>query len=157
MPQMGGAPLGQHTIWMFHNQNTMLLSKVPATCKYPMGGGKPLHTAKVMCDQRKHLKISQVWQHKLPDSSWNVCCESELSVCSRCSPYSLLTVLRVLFLIIDLLMPHRQKTFLFGVIFAESTACFCILLMFQIFVFRDLYVKTRSVQSHVCDPHTNGL
>lgn len=77
-----------------------------------------------MCDQQEHLKISQVWQHKLPHSSWKACCESELSVCSRCSPYSLLTALPVLFLIIDLLIPHCLKTFLFWVIFAESTACF---------------------------------
>lgn len=46
MPQVDGAPLGQHTISMFHTQNAMLLSKAPATWKYAMGGGKPMHTAK---------------------------------------------------------------------------------------------------------------
>lgn len=75
-------------------------------------------------DQQEDLKISQVWQQELPHSSWKACCESELSVCSCCSPYSLLTALQVLFLIIDLLTPHCLKTFLFGVIFADSTACF---------------------------------
>lgn len=46
MPQVGGASLGQRTISMFHTQNTMLLSKAPATWKYAMRGGKPLRTAK---------------------------------------------------------------------------------------------------------------
>lgn len=52
MPQVDGAPLGQHTISMFHTQNAMLLSKAPATWKYAMGGGKPMCTAK----EKSHVR-----------------------------------------------------------------------------------------------------
>lgn len=93
-------------------------------------------------------KRSNMTSHAVPEMP---VCELEFSICLCCSSYSLSRALWVLFLIIDLLTPHCVKTFLFRVVFAESTACFYILYMFQVFIFRDLYIKTRFVQSHVCD------
>lgn len=74
-------------------------------------------------------KCSNRSPHTVPEMP---ACEWEYSICLCCSPYSLPTALWGLFLIIDLLTPHRPKTFLFRVIFAESTACFYILFMFQV-------------------------